>query len=134
MILKIKKTTYNQLIKDLDCSSPKKIAAIKAVRNECSCGLREAKDAVEHLMHEKGFSDFPANTSEHRIIVRPIIKKIIVDYGSGDIEVDIESMQLKALMEMQTIGLSECADILDLVSVLNAYENGSRIGMVNDVK
>jgi hypothetical protein len=132
MILKIKKTTYNQIIKDLDCSSPKKIAAIKAVRNECKCGLREAKDAVEHLMHEKGFSDYPANTAEHRIVSSPIIKKIIVDYGTGDIEVDIESMQLKALMDMQTIGIDACADILDLVAVLNAYENGEKFGVINE--
>jgi len=132
MILKIKKTTYNQLIKDLDCSSPKKIAAIKAVRNECKCGLREAKEAVEHFMHEEGFSSYPANTSEHKIVTVPIIKKIIVDYGSGDIEVNIETMELRALMELQTIGIDACADILDLVTVLNAYESGKKVGVVDE--
>jgi ribosomal protein L5 len=132
MILKIKKTTYLQLIKDLDCSSPKKISAIKAVRIECNCGLKEAKDAVEHLMYEKGFSSIPANTTEHKIVSSPIIKKIIVDYGTGDIEVDIESMQLRALMDMQVIGIDACADILDLVAVLNAYENGEKFGVINE--
>jgi len=126
MILRIKKSTYNQLIKDLDCSSPKKIAAIKAVRTECKCGLREAKDAVEHLMFEKGFSNNQIFT-EHRIYVGPIIKKIVVDYGMGNIEVDLESMELKALMEMQTIGIDNCSDILKLVSVLKAYEEGRDI-------
>ncbi|MBC8408824.1 MAG: hypothetical protein H8E12_08920 [Rhodobacteraceae bacterium] len=134
MILKVKKTTYLQILKDLDCSSPKKIAAIKAVRADAKCGLREAKEAVEHLMHEKGFSSYPANTTEHRIITVPIIKKIIVDYGTGDIEVDIESMELKALVEMQVIGLDACADILDLVSALNAYENGEKIGVINEIE
>jgi hypothetical protein len=132
MILKIKRTTYNQLLVDLDNSAPKKIAAIKAVRTDAKCGLREAKEAVEHLMHEKGFSSYPANTAEHKIIVVPVIKRIIVDYGSGEIEVDIEGMQLKALMEMQTIGLDACADILDLVSALNAYENGEKIGVISE--
>jgi hypothetical protein len=131
-MLKIKRTTYIQILKDLDSSSPKKIAAIKAVRNDCKCGLREAKEAVEYLMFEKGFSNTPANTTEHKICIGPTIKKIIVDYGDGDIEVDIESMQLKALMEMQIIGLDACADILDLVSVLNAYENGERVGVINE--
>jgi hypothetical protein len=131
-MLKIKKCTYTQILKDLDSSSPKKIAAIKAVRNDCKCGLIEAKNAVEHLMFEKGFSNTPANTTEHKICIGPTIKKIIVDYGDGDIEVDIESMQLKALMEMQIIGLDACADILDLVSVLNAYENGERVGVINE--
>ena len=132
MILRIKKTTYRQLIEYLDNSSPKKIAAIKAVRNECNCGLREAKEAVEHFMHEKGFSSYPSNTAEHKIVSVPIIKKIIVDYGTGDIEVDVEAMELKALMELQTIGIDACADILDLVSVLNAYENGGKIGVIDE--
>ena len=41
-------------------------------------------------------------------------------------------MQLKALMDMQTIGLDACADILDLVSALNAYENGEKIGVIDE--
>ena len=132
MILKVKNTTYLQILKDLDCSSPKKIAAIKAVRADAKCGLREAKEAVEHLAFVKGFSNHPARTTEHKIYTGPTIKKIVVDYGSGEIEVDIESMQLKALMEMQTIGLDACADILDLVSALNAYENGEKIGVISE--
>ena len=132
MILKVKKTTYLQILKDLDCSSPKKIAAIKAVRADAKCGLREAKEAVEHLAFVKGFSNHPARTTEHKIYTGPTIKKIVVDYGSGDIEVDIESMQLMALMEMQTIGLDACADILELISVLKAYDEGKRVGVLEE--
>jgi len=126
MILRIKRSTYKSLFELLDSSSPKKIAAIKAVRAETKCGLREAKDSVELFMYEKGLSNHKP-TTEHRLHVGPSIKKIIVDYGSGDIEVDIESMELKALRELQTIGIEACSDILNLVSVLRAYENGSEI-------
>ncbi len=126
MILHIKRSTYSSLFKLLDSSSPKKIAAIKAVRSETKCGLREAKDAVELFMYEKGLSRNEIIT-EHRLCVGPVIKKLVVDYGSGDIELDLESMELKALMEMQTIGIDACSDILNLVSVLKAYEEGQEI-------
>jgi hypothetical protein len=126
VILRVKRLTYRKIIKDLSCESPKKISAIKAVRADTKCGLREAKEAVELLMYEKGYTHNKIVT-EHRLHVGPSIKRIIVDYGSGDIEVDIESMELKALCELQTIGIEACADILNLVSVLRAYENGSEI-------
>ena len=126
MILKVKKSTYKSLFELLDNPSPKKIAAIKAVRADTKCGLREAKEAVESFMYEKGFTDHPYS-SEHKIHVGPIIKKMIVDYGTGDVEVDLEAMELKALMDMQAIGIDACSDILNLVSVLRAYENGQDI-------
>jgi len=132
MILKVKKTTYRQLLKYLDSSSPKKIAAIKAVRADAKCGLREAKDAVEHLAFIKGFSNHPAQTDEHKIYTGPTIKKLVVDYGNGGIEIDIEEMELRALMEMQTIGLDACADILELISVLKAYDEGKRVGVIEE--
>jgi hypothetical protein len=133
MRIKIKKSTYINLIKLLDSSNPKKIAAIKAVRADSGCGLREAKDAVEFFMYEKGLSQHKIIT-EHKLHIGPYIKKLIVDYGSGEIELDLESMELKALMEMQTIGLIECSDILNLVSVLKAYEDGREIFAVEKNK
>ncbi len=50
----------------------------------------------------------------------------------GDIEVNIETMELRDLMELQTIGIDACADILDLVTVLNAYESGKKVGVVDE--
>ena len=126
MILRVKKSTYKSLFELLGDTSPKKIAAIKAVRQDTKCGLAEAKKAVEFFMYEKGFTDhqYPP---DYRIHCGPIIKKMVVDYGSGDIEVDLEAMELKALMEMQAIGIDACYDILNLVSVLKAYEEGRDI-------
>ncbi len=126
MILRIKKSTYINLFKLLDSSNPKKIAAIKSVRADTKCGLREAKEAVELFMYEKGFSK-NGLTTEHRLSVGPVIKKMVVDYGQGDIEVDLELMELKALMELEVIGIEACADILNIVSVLKAYEEGREI-------
>jgi predicted transcriptional regulator len=131
MLVRIKRCTYLKVIEHLSQSPQKKIAAIKAVRTDASVGLREAKEAVELLAYERGLRSSPVIT-DHRLVVGPIIKKIIVDYGSGDIEVDIESMELKALMEMQAIGLNECADILDLVAALTAYQDGKKIGVIRE--
>ena len=132
MILKVKKTTYKQVLEYLDSSAPKKIAAIKAVRADAKCGLREAKEAVEHLAFVKGFSNHPTKTDEYKIYTGPTIKKLVVDYGTGDIEVDVETMELRALMEMQTIGLDACVDILDLISVLKAFDEGKRVGVIEE--
>jgi len=126
MILRVKRTTYKKLLSLLQPSNPKKIAAIKAVRSETKCGLREAKEGVEKFMYDNNLSNHAVST-EHRIQCGPFIKKIVVDYGQGDIEVSIESMELKALQELQSIGIDECADILSLVSVLKAYEEGREI-------
>ena len=126
MNLRVTKSTYRELIKLLDPANPRKIAAIKAVRSDTKCGLREAKEAVELLMYEKGLTDHQVFT-DHRIHVGPVIKKMVVDYGGGDIEVDLESMELRALMDMQAIGIDACADILNLVSALKAYEKGKNI-------
>jgi len=129
VLIRIKRSTYLKVLEALEAT--KKIAAIKAVRTESGCGLREAKDAVELLMYKKGFSSIPV-FSEHRIVTGPSIKRMIVDYGEGEIEVDLESMQLKALMEMQAIGLDICAEVLDLVATLSAYENGEKIGVIDE--
>jgi hypothetical protein len=131
MILQIKRSTYAKLLEWLDSSSPKKIAAIKAVRSETKCGLREAKDAVELLMYEKGLSQHQVVT-EHRIHVGPIIKRMVVDYGSGEIEVDLESMEMRALMELGTIGLDACGEVLDLVKALKAFQDGKAIGVIGE--
>ena len=126
MIIHIEKSTYKNLSKLLHPSNPRKIAAIKAVRSDSKCGLAEAKKAVELFMYEKGLSKHKVS-EEYRLCCGPVIKKMIVDYGSGDIEIDLETMELKALMDMQSIGIEACSDILNLISVLKGYEKGENI-------
>ena len=113
--IRINATTYNKV---LDClRDNRKIEAIKTLRNESGSGLKEAKMAVERLAHESGIreSNYPHSVKEGlKVICGPIIKKMVVNYGQGDMEIDIEGMQLRALMDMQAIGLDACRDILDL--------------------
>ena len=65
-----------------------------------------------------------------KINVGPAIKKIIVDFGEGDITVDLEEMQMKVLMDMPVIGLDAARDIIELVETLEAFSAGARIGVV----
>jgi hypothetical protein len=112
-------------------SAGKKIAAIKLLRKETHTGLKEAKDAVERLAHKSGHGHFP-HAHEHGalIVATPIIKKITVNVGDGDVEVDLDGMELIALTAMQRIGLEECGRILDLVQALKAFSSGKNIGVL----
>jgi hypothetical protein len=115
----------------LDNSSPKKIAAIKLLRSECSAGLRDAKEAVERFQHEKlGLHNPDVAKSAAAIYVGPAIKKVIVDFGDGDITVDLEEMQMRVLMDMPVIGLDAARDIIALVEALEAFSSGAKIGVI----
>ena len=62
-----------------------------------------------------------------RVICGPEVLKIVLDYGDGPVELDIEGMQLRALKELHTIGLDACAHMLQLVDVFRAIEDGKKV-------
>ena len=129
--VRVSQQQYREIIDHLD--NQKKIAAIKALRIATKMGLKEAKEAIEKIQHESGQGDFPhAFENGLKLVAGPKIKKMILDYGKGEVEVDLETMELKALMELQTIGLDACADILDLVTALKSYSAGMKIGVLDE--
>lgn len=114
-------------------SEGKKIAAIKALRTATQCALRPAKEAIERLEHERFGKIYPsAARSGFRIYSGPKIKKLVLDYGQGEIEVDLDGMQMITLMEMQSTGLDICREMLDFVDLLKAYSSGKKIGLIED--
>ena len=131
---RVSTSTYNDVVTSL--KDGKKIAAIKALRSSTSCGLKEAKLAVERLAVNIGVHSHrdykDAVSSGAAIVCGPAIKKLVVNYGDSDIEVDLEGMQLRALMEMSAIGLDACRDILTLVDTLTAFSEGKQIGVLPD--
>jgi hypothetical protein len=130
-ILKINGQTYAGILEELDLG--KKIAAIKMLRSDSGSGLKEAKEAIERLMHDQGLHDYPHAAKEGaKIVVGPVIKKLTLDFGDGDIEVDLETMQMMGLMQLQKIGLESCGEILDLVETLKAFANGQKIGVIDE--
>lgn len=120
----------------------KKIAAIKALRRTAtpddpelkSIGLRDAKLAVERYWNEElGDTSQPVVRDARRIVCAPIIKEIVCDWGDGALTVDVEAMELKALTQLQSIGLDQCARMLELCQAIKAFGEGKRIGVINDV-
>jgi hypothetical protein len=131
-IFRVSTTVYAKIMSDLGhAGGPKKISAIKTLRSAAGAGLKDAKEAIEKIQHEEFGGNYPhASNSACTVVVGPAIKKVVVDFGEGDVEVDLEGMQMKALMEMQAIGLDAARDILDLVEALEAYSSGKKIGVV----
>lgn len=122
---------FSKLNEFLTPGGVRMISAIKVVKNAAhhrtdplnpgsGVGLAEAKDAVEVLMAERGIlgldggpSPMPTNPRGRIVTLQPI-KRIIVDMGSGEIEVDLEGMSLQFLSQMNKVPLSEIAALVDL--------------------
>lgn len=127
--LRVNAIVYTQILENLD--KGRKIGAIKALRTETQAGLKVAKEAIERLQDEQVPGSHPhAAQVGAKIVVGPVIKKLTLNFGEGDIEVDLETMQMMTLMQMQKIGLDACGEILDLVAALEAFAAGQKIGVI----
>ena len=100
-----------------------------AIHSTTDIGLGEAKDAVEVLMAERGMSDIegnplpPLTNPRARIVPLQPIKRIVVDMGSGEVEVDLDGMSLQFLGQMNRIPLSDVAALVDLYKRVNDWVN-----------
>jgi len=115
-----------------------RIEAIKAIRETnrqppapgqsigfTSIGLKEAKDAAERRWNDLGLMpqiDLSA-TNDSRVISKNPIKRVIVEMGDGEVELDMEGVSLKFLMGMTTVGLSEVASLCDLYKRIADWED-----------
>ena len=79
-------------------------------------GLREAKDAVEDYMHRTGMADQRSTAPYAVIVPHQPIKRIVCDFGEGELELDLEGMSLRILSDMGS------ARIEDITSLLNLYK------------
>ena len=121
-----------------DLANGKKISAIKKVRNNSKPkprGLKEAKYAVERLEAEMGLKPM-SQVSPDAQAIRPntLIKSVKFELNGGELEVDLDQMEMRALMGLDSLGIDEVSRILDLVKILKAFSNGTNIhiGSVND--
>ncbi|MAG26720.1 hypothetical protein CMI47_14355 [Candidatus Pacearchaeota archaeon] len=129
---------YQEIINDIkDPHGAKKISAIKKLRraagtDDAKVGLREAKESIERLMHDHGISNYPNLGHAATVCCGPRVKRVIVDFGDGDVEIDLEEMQLMALTKLQKIGIDACGQILELVQVIQAFSDGYKVGILKD--
>ena len=108
----------NNVIKEIrEClSRGQTIQAIKTLRAATGCGLAEAKAATERFSGKKSVGP--------RILPLLQVKSITLDVGDGDLTVDLEGLQLMGLMQLQSLGLDGCRNILDLVDRIQAWQVG----------
>lgn len=78
-------------------------------------GLRNAKDAVEHLA---GSNSNPSCT----FVGRLKIKSFIVEADEGDVEMDLDGLQLRLLGELNTLPMRDVAEMLELVSFIRKWQ------------
>jgi hypothetical protein len=120
---------FNAIVEDLD--QGKKIAAIKKLRTDQQMNLRDSKDIVEKLAATKGLgghmANFPINHDVPDLHPSPVISSVIIDMGDGPVEVDVNTLQMKILTQLGTVGLDTCADMLHVVDVIQAMNSGKKV-------
>jgi len=110
-----------QAMKKMDecMANSQKIQAIKTLRNDTKCGLREAKQAVEKR-YDKGKYGSPAEAYD--IMPMMLIKGIIVDIGEGEVTVTLSEYHMMSLMKLEKIGIEECRRLIDLHDKLMLWQ------------
>ena len=111
-----------------------KIKAIKAARahgrlvppdpsstNPDRPGLRHAKNAIDH----KYWPEALQGASPHTVIDGGYkIKKVIVEIaGEGDVELDIETLQMRFLQDLEALGLDEVQRLLELTEYIKKWQD-----------
>lgn len=98
----------------------KKINAIKVLREHAMCGLREAKEAIEHEMN-----DNPTPVAKMSVASSWKIESITVtNVSTGNrMELSVSDLELKFLQETPSIGMDAVADLLNLTEYLKKWQN-----------
>lgn len=91
-------------------------------------GLKEAKEAVEHYMSSRGMKNsdgsepWSGGEPSARIVPFQPIRRIVIDMGEGEVEVDMDGMSLKFLRTMTTLKLDDLAKLVDLYNRVRDWE------------
>jgi hypothetical protein len=116
----------------------KKISAIKKVRS-CSMGengrgLKEAKIAVERFMIEHDIVDqnqvhIKIHPDACRLVTWNPIRRIVIDMGDGEMEVDMEEFQFKILTMEGGVSVDSVGHMIDLLGIIKKWENNLENGL-----
>lgn len=84
--------------------------------------LGEAKDAVEMLA---GTYSAHSHDRPHRAIIGSgfKVKKLVVDVaGEGDVELDLDGLQMRFLQDLESVGLAEVQHLLKLTEYIREWQ------------
>ena len=126
-------TSEGRKIVEQAVSEDRKIAAIKATRlhgrivppdstraDPDSVGLKEAKHAIEHKYWpatNRGITPCAVIDGGYKI------KKVVVEIaGEGDVELDIETLQMRFLQNLEALGLAEVQRLLELTEYIKKWQ------------
>ena len=139
-ILRINSTDF-AIAKQLAHAS-KKVKAVKHVRDNCTLyadgvmvpgkpGLKEAKEAVEHAFALRDFT--PAGRAPVAVLSStPRIKRVVIDCGDGELELDLDGLQLRLLEGLDALPLAAIAPAMELMQTLRDFDDG-RLGTNKEV-
>ena len=54
----------------------------------------------------------------------PRVKRVVIDTGDGEVELDLEGLQLRLLDGLAVVPIDVMADGLRLMEILRAYDRG----------
>jgi len=84
------------------------------------------------MEHEMGLKSHPhAIKDGHKVGPKTFIRAITFDLGGGELTVDLEAMEMRALMGLDVMGINEVARVLDLVKILKAFSDGDDINITS---
>lgn len=135
-IIRLSSPDY-RIAHDLFVNQNKKIAAIKHVRStghlyvdgvlQERVGLKEAKHAVEHefnhMINPHHVPFLPAAVLSRQ----PRIKRVVIDCNEGELELDLDGLQLRLLDGLNELPISVIAPALELMQALRDFDNGKQI-------
>lgn len=122
-VIRTSASTYREIVACVN--NGKKIQAIKLLRRETGLGLKEAKYGIDRMC-DPSLSDYPLVTA------MPHVLAVTLDFGDGPLQLDIENMQLNMLTKLPHLGLQACAEMLELVDVFNALNDGKKIRIIGE--
>lgn len=92
-------------------------------------GLREAKEAVEVLMAERGMKN--ADGSPYLAPAAPVariaplqpIRRVICNFGDGEVELDMDGLSLSILKAGNKLGIDDLRSLLNLWDRVKSWED-----------
>ena len=97
-------------------------ASVSMPSTRSDISLMEAKDAVEDLMRKRGMETAFSSAPVAVIVPFQPIRRIVCDFGEGDLELDVEGMSLRILTEMGSIPIEDITSLLDLYKRVREWE------------
>lgn len=147
MIIMLTSSEWSEVNRLLAAGAHNKIPAIKVVRAASrhstsgtaadgspilipNVGLREAKEAVEALMAERGMTltdgtPFlgPSNPVARISPFQPIVR-VVCNFGTGDVELDMDGMSLRVLTGLNgSMRISDAVALIDLYKRIKSWED-----------